>query len=133
KVFRFTGDLDPARREAELRRFTAEGGVLILTEVGSEGKNLQFCRNLVNFDLPWNPMRIEQRVGRLHRLGQTGPIQVVNLCLTGSLDDHLLRILGEKLNMFELVVGEIEMILGPLEEEADLEDVLMELVASSAG
>src|SRR5690606_28348908 len=77
--------------------------------------------------------RIEQRVGRLHRLGQTGPIQVVNLCLTGSLEDHLLRILDEKLNMFELVVGEIEMILGPLEEEADLEDVLMELVASSAG
>ena len=133
KVFRFTGDLDPASREVELRRFTAEGGVLVLTEVGSEGKNLQFCRNLVNFDLPWNPMRIEQRVGRLHRLGQTGTIQVVNLCLTGSLEDHLLTILDEKLNMFELVVGEIEMILGPLEEEGDLEDMLMEMVASSAG
>ncbi len=133
KVFRYTGDLDPASREAELRRFTSEGGVLVLTEVGSEGKNLQFCRNLVNFDLPWNPMRIEQRVGRLHRLGQTGTIQVFNLCLTGSLEDHLLTILDEKLNMFELVVGEIEMILGPLEEEGDLEDMLMEMVASAEG
>lgn len=131
RVFRYYGALSPEQREEQLRRFAREGGVMLCSEVGGEGKNLQFCRNLVNADLPWSPMRIEQRVGRLHRIGQTAPIQIVNVCLEGSIEDHLLRILDEKLNMFELVMGELETILGPLEEEGDFEDVLMELYASA--
>ncbi|MBI3927213.1 MAG: DEAD/DEAH box helicase family protein [Armatimonadetes bacterium] len=131
-VFCYHGGLTPARREEELAAFAAQGGVMLLSEVGGEGKNLQFCRHLINFDLPWNPMKIEQRVGRIHRIGQTEPVQIVNLCLQDSIEDHLLRILDEKLNMFELVVGELDMILGPLEDEGDFEDVLAELSARSA-
>lgn len=126
-VHSYHGGLSATRREAELERFRQEGGVLLLSEVGGEGKNLQFGRHMVNFDLPWNPMKIEQRVGRIHRIGQTEPIQIVNLCLEGTLEDHLLRLLDEKLNMFELVVGELDMILGPLEDEGDFEDLLVEL------
>jgi len=132
KVFLFHGGLSPAEREKQLEQFQAQGGALLLSEVGSEGKNLQFCRHLLNFDLPLNPMRIEQRVGRIHRFGQTRPIEIINLCLAGSVEDHLLRILDEKLNMFELVVGELEMILGPLEEEQDFEDLVLELAAKSS-
>lgn len=131
-VFLFHGGLTPQQREQQLQRFTqSRDGVLLLSEVGSEGKNLQFCRHLINFDLPWNPLRIEQRVGRIHRLGQTRPIEILNLCLAGSIEEHLLRILDEKLNMFELVVGELEMILGPLEEEGDFEELVAELSAGS--
>lgn len=132
RVHRFHGSIPASRREEAMRAFQQHGGVMLLSEVGSEGRNLQFCQNLVNFDLPWNPMRIEQRVGRLHRIGQTRPIQIVNLCLAGSLEDHLLRILDEKLNMFELVVGEMQTILGPLEEDEDFEDVLADLRARAA-
>ncbi|MBT9588728.1 ATP-dependent helicase [bacterium] len=132
-VYLFHGGLSPQQREDQLERFQKKGGVLLLSEVGSEGKNLQFCRHLLNFDLPLNPMRIEQRVGRIHRLGQQRPIEIVNLCMAGSVEDHLLRILDEKLNMFELVVGELEMILGPLEEEKDFEQIVLELAAEAAG
>lgn len=132
RVHRFHGSIPAPRREEAMRAFQQHGGVMLLSEVGSEGRNLQFCHNLVNFDLPWNPMRIEQRVGRLHRIGQTRPIHIVNLCLAGSLEDHLLRILDEKLNMFELVVGEMQTILGPLEEDEDFEDVLADLRARAS-
>ncbi len=131
RVFLFHGGLSPSEREKQLEQFRVQGGALLLSEVGSEGKNLQFCRHLLNFDLPLNPLRIEQRVGRIHRLGQTRPIEIINLCLAGSVEDHLLRILDEKLNMFELVVGELEMILGPLEEQQDFEDLVLELAAKS--
>ncbi|MCE7869915.1 ATP-dependent helicase [bacterium CPR1] len=132
KVHSYHGGLSVPERERQLESFRQNGGVLLLSEVGGEGKNLQFCRHLINFDLPWNPLRIEQRVGRVHRIGQTKPIEIVNLCLEGSLEDHLLRILDDKLNMFELVLGELEMILGPLEDECDFEELLAELAAGSA-
>src|SRR5439155_24285518 len=67
---------------------------------------------LVNFDLPWNPMEIEQRIGRLHRIGQTQPVAIYNLVQAGTLQEHLLRVVQDKLNLFELVVGEAELILG---------------------
>jgi hypothetical protein len=66
----------------------------------------------VNFDLPWNPMEIEQRIGRLHRIGQQHPVRIYNLVQAGTLQEHLLHILQEKLNLFELVVGETGLILG---------------------
>jgi len=73
---------------------THDAGSLRSTDVGSEGLNLQFCRQLINFDLPWNPMRIEQRIGRLHRIGQENPVEVLNFCLAGSIEERILRILS---------------------------------------
>ena len=117
-------------RHAAIERVRQGGGVLLSTDVGSEGLNLQFCHRLVNFDLPWNPMRIEQRIGRLHRIGQEHPVEVVNLCLAGSIEERILHILDERINLFELVVGEVEMILGYLDEEADFPELMFDAFAA---
>ena len=94
------------------RNSARAGGALLLTHSGTEGRNLQFCHRLANFDLPWNPMEIEQRIGRLHRLGQQHPVRIYNFVQAGTLQEHLLQILQEKLNLFELVVGETGLVLG---------------------
>ena len=99
-------------RQPITERFRQQGGALLLTHSGTEGRNLQFSHQLVNFDLPWNPMEIEQRIGRLHRLGQKQPVRIYSLVQAHTLQEHLLRILQEKLNLFELVVGETGLILG---------------------
>jgi superfamily II DNA or RNA helicase len=112
KAFVIHGGTPAASRQPLTEQFRKEGGVLLLTHCGTEGRNLQFCHNLVNFDLPWNPMEIEQRIGRLHRLGQKHPVHIYNLVQAGTLQEHLLEILQEKLNLFELVVGETGLVLG---------------------
>lgn len=106
------GQTPPPERQPLTEAFRREGGALLLTRSGTEGRNLQFSRQLVNFDLPWNPMEIEQRIGRLHRIGQTRPVRIYNFVETGTLQAHLLDLLQEKLNLFELVVGETGLILG---------------------
>ena len=72
-------------------------------------------------------MRIEQRIGRIHRIGQEKEVQVYNFCATGSLEDYILEILDRKINMFELVVGEIDMILGRLQGEQEFSDMVYDL------
>jgi superfamily II DNA or RNA helicase len=99
-------------RQPITESFHKRGGALLLTHSGTEGRNLQFCHQLVNFDLPWNPMEIEQRIGRLHRLGQQHPVCIYNFVQAGTLQEHLLEVLQEKLNLFELVVGETGLVLG---------------------
>ena len=106
------GATPAAARHPLTEEFRQRGGVLLLTHSGTEGRNLQFSHRLVNFDLPWNPMEIEQRIGRLHRLGQQHPVHIYNFVQAGTLQAHLLEILQEKLNLFELVVGETGLILG---------------------
>jgi len=106
------GQTPAPKRQPITEDFRQNGGALLLTHSGTEGRNLQFCHRLVNFDLPWNPMEIEQRIGRLHRLGQKEAVSIYNLVQAGTLQEHLLHILQEKLNLFELVVGETGLILG---------------------
>ena len=106
------GQTPAPARQPMTEEFRRHGGALLLTHSGTEGRNLQFCHRLVNFDLPWNPMEIEQRIGRLHRLGQQHPVRIYNLVQSKTLQEYLLQILQEKLNLFELVVGETGLILG---------------------
>jgi SNF2 family DNA or RNA helicase len=113
----------PSKNQA-IADFESRANVLLSTEAAGEGRNLQFCRTMINFDIPWNPMRIEQRVGRIHRVGQTRQVRIYNLSARGTVEDYLLEILDQKLNMFELVIGEMDMILGQLEDERDFEDLL---------
>jgi hypothetical protein len=122
------GDMPAAVRRDAVQR-CRDGGVLLSTDVGSEGLNLQFCRRVINFDLPWNPMRIEQRIGRIHRIGQEHPVEVVNFCLAGSIEERILVILDERINLFELVVGEVDMILGYLEEDRDFPNLVLDAFA----
>jgi SNF2 family DNA or RNA helicase len=123
----YHGGLSLAQKDKAIRRFEQSARVLLSTEAAGEGRNLQFCRTMVNFDLPWNPMRIEQRVGRIHRIGQTHEVDIFNLSAEGTIEDYILDLLDRKLNMFELVIGETGMILGQLAEERDFEDLVMEV------
>jgi SNF2 family DNA or RNA helicase len=123
----YHGGLSAKAKDEAIRRFESEARVLLSTEAAGEGRNLQFCRTMVNFDLPWNPMRIEQRVGRIHRVGQTRPVQIFNLAAEGTVEDYILHVLDRKLNMFELVIGEMDMILGQMGDERDFEMIVMEI------
>lgn len=92
--------------------------VLLSSEVGSEGIDLQFCRFLVNYDLPWNPMRVEQRIGRLDRLGQKAErISIINLAVENTIEDRVLLRLYERINVFRESIGDLEDILGEVTEQ----------------
>jgi SNF2 family DNA or RNA helicase len=123
----FSGNLPAKEKDEAIRRFREDLPVLLSTESGGEGRNLQFCNTLVNYDLPWNPMRIEQRIGRLHRIGQTRDVFIFNLSVRETLEDQILHILENKINMFEMVIGEIEPLLGYLGDEREFEDVVTEI------
>ena len=125
----YHGGMSAVEKNEAIRRFEKSARVLLSTEAAGEGRNLQFCRTMVNFDLPWNPMRIEQRVGRIHRVGQTREVDIFNLSAEGTIEDYILDILDRKLNMFELVIGEMDMILGQLSDERDFEDLVMDVWA----
>jgi len=109
----YWGAHSTADRDKRIRAFHDDKrSVLIATRAGSEGRNLQFCNVLVNYDLPWNPMVVEQRIGRLHRIGQTREVHIVNLAAAGTIESYILRLLDQKIKLFELVVGELDLILG---------------------
>lgn len=118
----FHGELGWREREEELEEFRLQKQVLVSTEAGGEGRNLQFARIVIHFDLPWNPMRLEQRIGRVHRLGQEHPVRVINLVSRGTIEAYVLEILERKIRMFELVVGEMEEILGAWQSHGTFED-----------
>ena len=82
----YHGGLGRQQKEAVISAFQGPRPVLLTTEAGGEGRNLQFCHVLVNFDLPWNPMQIEQRLGRIHRIGQTRDVVLHNLVTRGTLE-----------------------------------------------
>jgi len=131
RVARFSGGMTRAEKDRAIEAFRGDVPVLLCTDSGGEGRNLQFCHVMINFDLPWNPMRIEQRIGRIHRIGQTNDVTVVNFSAQGTLEAGILELLDAKINMFELVVGELDMILGNIGDEVDFEDLIMDIWAGS--
>jgi ERCC4-related helicase len=120
----FHGQQKPLDKDRSVERFRDEAGpqVLICTEAGGEGRNFQFCHLLVNYDLPWNPMRVEQRIGRVDRIGQTEIVQVFNLWVKGTIEERVLNVLERRINVFEDTVGGLDPILG--ETEKDLRKIL---------
>jgi SNF2 family DNA or RNA helicase len=122
----FAGDMSGPQKDRAVEAFRDEVPVLLCTESGGEGRNLQFCNTLINFDIPWNPMAIEQRIGRIDRIGQTREVFVFNLVTSGTIEDAMLRILDEKINMFELVVGEVGAILGEIDEQQDFSTLMLQ-------
>ena len=112
------------RKYAVLQKFSKPDGpsVLLSSEVGSEGIDLQFCRFIVNYDLPWNPMRVEQRIGRLDRLGQKSErISIINLVVDNTIEDRILHRLFERIHLFESTIGDLEEILGGMTNNLILE------------
>ena len=122
----FSGDMSGPQKDAAVAAFRDDVPLLLCTESGGEGRNLQFCNTLINFDIPWNPMAIEQRIGRIDRIGQTREVFIFNLVTAGTIEDSVLRILDEKINMFELVVGEVGAILGEIDEQHDFSTLVLD-------
>ena len=111
-------------RSALVDYFRDEGRIMIATEAGAEGINLQFCSLLVNYDLPWNPQRIEQRIGRCHRYGQKHDVVVVNspsIAKTQPTSACMGELLSEKFQLFEGVFGASDEVLGAIESGVDFE------------
>lgn len=128
----YRGGMNRGKKDWMMELFRRRAQVMIATEAGGEGINLQFCHHVINFDLPWNPMRVEQRIGRVHRLGQTEDVQIFNLCTLGTIEEHIVHLLHEKINMFELVIGELDEIIQQFEKEDTLERRLAQLVLETA-
>lgn len=123
----FLGDMTLKQKDSAIEAFRDRIPVLLASETGGEGRNIQFANCIVNYDLPWNPMKIEQRIGRIHRIGQTQDVFIFNFCQKDSIEEYILRILHDKINMFELVVGEIETILGNVDDEFDFGEIVMDI------
>jgi hypothetical protein len=109
-------------RTALIEHFRDEGSILLATEAAAEGINLQFCSLVINYDLPWNPQRIEQRIGRCHRYGQRHDVVVINfLNERNEADRRVLELLGEKFSLFSGVFGASDEVLGTIESGVDFE------------
>jgi SNF2 family DNA or RNA helicase len=123
----YKGALSTSERTKRLAAFKQnDRAVLVATRAGTEGLNLQFCNVLVNYELPWNPMVVEQRIGRIHRIGQTREAHIINFAAQGTVEAHVLLLLDQKIRLFELVVGELDVILGDFGGAESLEEQLTE-------
>lgn len=127
----YRGGMNRGKKDWMMDLFRNRVQVMVATEAGGEGINLQFCHNIINFDLPWNPMRVEQRIGRVHRLGQTEDVRIYNLSTRGTIEEHILHLLHEKINMFELVIGGLDSILERFEKNTSLEANLYKIILES--
>jgi SNF2 family DNA or RNA helicase len=126
----FRGGFKRGKKDWMRELFQKNMQVLIATEAGGEGINLQFCNHIINFDLPWNPMRLEQRIGRIHRLGQEKDVMIYNFAIKNTVEEHILKLLYEKIDLFEKVIGELDDILTKL-EFGNIEDHLIDIFGQS--
>ncbi|MGM0601617.1 MAG: SNF2-related protein, partial [Candidatus Rifleibacteriota bacterium] len=125
---RISGSKQVDLRAAILDHFQNSSKILIATEAGAEGLNMQFCSLLINFDLPWNPQRIEQRIGRCHRYGQKHDVVVINfLNSKNEAEKRVYELLEHKFNLFSGVFGASDDILGTIESGVDFENRVMEI------
>jgi superfamily II DNA or RNA helicase len=124
-----SGDVSGAeRRQALVEAFRSRSQILLMTEAGAEGLNLQFCNLVVNYDLPWNPQRVEQRIGRCHRYGQQRDVLVLNfLNRQNAADARLYELLAQKLALFDGVFGSSDEVLGALGSGIDFERRVLDI------
>jgi len=125
-VGKIHGDFSIEERFAKIKAFKkGEFDILLSSEVGSEGLDMQFCNVVINYDLPWNPMRVEQRIGRIDRIGQKfDKLHIFNLCIVGSIEERIYNRLYSKLGIFENSIGELEPILGDLEKQLNISELI---------
>lgn len=125
---KITGSRTADMRAALVEHFRNTAQIMIATEAAAEGINLQFCSLLVNYDMPWNPQRIEQRIGRCHRYGQKHDVVVINfLNKANAADQRVYELLDEKFNLFSGVFGASDDVLGAIESGIDFEQRIVEI------
>ncbi|MDF9745027.1 DEAD/DEAH box helicase [Natrinema salsiterrestre] len=123
------GDLDQERRRREMEKFEEEANLMLATDAAQEGLNLQFAHIMVNYDLPWNPIRIDQRMGRLHRYGQEHTVEIRNLFFKDTRESEILNLLVEKTNQIESDLGMRSDVMGRVLEDVDLDETIMSAIA----
>lgn len=129
-VHTVNGSLSSGEKDQQLHHFKERGGVLVTTDSISEGRNIQFCNVIVNYDLPWNPMSVEQRIGRIDRIGQDRDVYVYNLALKGTVEDYVLDKLYGKIDVFHQTVGGLKEILSEREQSSGQfeQEVLLQMM-----
>ncbi len=129
----YLGDMSQIERDKVIENF--KNGItkyLIATDAAAEGLNLQNCCIMFNYDLHWNPMKIEQRIGRIHRFKQDRDVTVFNLCIKDTIDDYVLHILYQKIELFTMTVGKMETVLAELKEGSqDIQKTIMDILLRS--
>lgn len=112
KIIEFLGGLSREEKAERINEFKkGNADILISTDTGAEGLNFQFCRNLINYDLPWNPMSVEQRIGRLDRIGQKRDMYIYSLATKGTMEENVVDLIINKMCCVGLVIGELPIIL----------------------
>lgn len=111
KVTGFMGGLTREEKAEKIKEFKFKSQVLICTDAGAEGLNLQFCHTLINYDLPWNPMSVEQRIGRLDRIGQQKDMDIYSLATKGTMEEYVVDLIINKMCCVGMVIGELPIIL----------------------
>lgn len=111
KIVEFMGGLDREEKTKRIKEFRGDADILISTDTGAEGLNFQFCRNLINYDLPWNPMNVEQRIGRLDRIGQKREMHIYSLATKDTMEEYVVDLIINKMCCVGLVIGELPIIL----------------------
>lgn len=129
RVVQFHGSLNVKQKEDAIERFRRNDEVLICTEAGGEGRNLQFADILVNYDLPWSPLKIEQRIGRIHRFGQKNDCLILNFCTRDTVAERVIEVLGHKIRLFEESIGPSDMLLGTVEDDLRFSRSLMDFIS----
>jgi hypothetical protein len=128
---RITGSRDVDSRAALIEHFRDEADILIATEAAAEGVNMQFCSLVINYDLPWNPQRVEQRIGRCHRYGQKHDVVVINFFNERNhADQRVLELLADKFSLFNGVFGASDEVLGTIESGVDFEKRILAIYQS---
>ena len=128
---KISGSKTADMKAAIVEEFKNQATILISTESGAEGVNMQFCSLLINYDLPWNPQRVEQRIGRIHRYGQKSDVVIVNFINKGNkADERVFELLDAKFKLFDGVFGASDEILGAIESEISLEQRINEIYQS---
>ncbi|HOP64559.1 MAG TPA: DEAD/DEAH box helicase [Spirochaetota bacterium] len=125
----FNGSMNRDEKEEAILSFKNDVEIIIATEAGGEGRNMQFCDVLINYDLPWSPLKIEQRIGRIHRFGQPNDVHIYNFSTRGTVAERVLQVLSEKLKIFEESIGTPDIMLGQIEDEINLNTLFMELAS----
>ena len=113
----FNGKMNLIERNESVMRFKDNAKILISTSAGGEGQNFQFCNNVVNYDLPWNPMKVEQRVGRVHRIGQKSDVFIYNYAYRDTIDSYILELLYTKIKLFSMTLGDLDLLFEDITDE----------------
>jgi len=133
RIVCLNGSMDVDERRQIQSQFVGDAQILISTDAGGEGLNLQFCHVVVNFDLPWNPMKLEQRIGRVDRIGQRNIVRALNFALVGTVELRCERVLEEKLRRIleEFGVDKLADVLDSEEGGIPFEELFAQTISCS--